>query len=145
MQAFINPSTNSYSQSGGVIPSEALTDYKITGNFSPENRKNIMLTWGLVLDGKYRENVLDADIFNYVEKYARSNGNSPDGLYCYDFCLHTSPYDFQPSGAINLSKFKNIVKVGRTHLQDATPLTLGQEFSGYYSQLSDCILRIEPS
>ena len=43
------------------------------------------------------------------------------------------------------NKFKNIVKVGRTHLQDATPLTLGQEFSGYYSQLSDCILRIETS
>ncbi len=44
-----------------------------------------------------------------------------------------------------ISKFNNIVKVGRTHLQDATPLTLGQEFSGYYSQLSDCILRIETS
>jgi len=44
-----------------------------------------------------------------------------------------------------ISKFKNIIKVGRTHLQDATPLTLGQEFSGYYSQLNDCILRIETS
>ncbi len=44
-----------------------------------------------------------------------------------------------------ISKFKNIVKVGRTHLQDATPLTLGQEFSGYYSQLNDCILRVETS
>ena len=31
--------------------------------------------------------------------------------------------------------FKDIVKIGRTHLQDATPLTLGQEFSGYVSQL----------
>tara|TARA_Y100000768_G_scaffold256799_1_gene195226 strand:- start:563 stop:1951 length:1389 start_codon:yes stop_codon:yes gene_type:complete len=40
-------------------------------------------------------------------------------------------------------KFKSIVKIGRTHLQDATPLTLGQEFSGYYSQLSKCIIRIE--
>ena len=40
-------------------------------------------------------------------------------------------------------EFKNIVKVGRTHLQDATPLTLGQEFSGYQSQLKKCILRIE--
>ena len=40
-------------------------------------------------------------------------------------------------------EFKNIVKIGRTHLQDATPLTLGQEFSGYHSQLSKCILRIE--
>ena len=40
-------------------------------------------------------------------------------------------------------KFKNIIKVGRTHLQDATPLTLGQEFSGYQSQLEDTINRIK--
>ena len=40
-------------------------------------------------------------------------------------------------------EFKNIVKVGRTHLQDATPLTLGQEFSGYHAQLKKCISRIE--
>ena len=33
--------------------------------------------------------------------------------------------------------------MGRTHLQDATPITLGQEFSGYTSQLSKCIQRIE--
>jgi fumarate hydratase class II len=32
--------------------------------------------------------------------------------------------------------FKNVVKIGRTHLMDATPLTLGQEFSGYAAQLS---------
>ncbi len=41
------------------------------------------------------------------------------------------------------SKFKKIIKVGRTHLQDATPLSLGQEFSGYQSQLHDCISRIK--
>tara|TARA_B100000700_G_scaffold290686_1_gene348968 strand:+ start:14 stop:1402 length:1389 start_codon:yes stop_codon:yes gene_type:complete len=41
-----------------------------------------------------------------------------------------------------VSKFKKIVKVGRTHLQDATPITLGQEFSGYQSQLESCIKRI---
>lgn len=42
-----------------------------------------------------------------------------------------------------VKEFKNIVKVGRTHLQDATPITLGQEFSGYQSQLKKCIERIE--
>ena len=42
-----------------------------------------------------------------------------------------------------VSQFKSIVKVGRTHLQDATPLSLGQEFSGYQSQLENCILRIK--
>ena len=40
-------------------------------------------------------------------------------------------------------QFNKIIKVGRTHLQDATPITLGQEFSGYHSQLSNCIKRIE--
>ena len=42
-----------------------------------------------------------------------------------------------------VKEFKKIVKVGRTHLQDATPLTLGQEFSGYQSQLKKSIERIE--
>ena len=42
-----------------------------------------------------------------------------------------------------VKKFKSIVKVGRTHLQDATPLSLGQEFSGYQSQLENCISRIK--
>ena len=42
-----------------------------------------------------------------------------------------------------VNKFKNIIKVGRTHLQDATPLSLGQEFSGYQSQLENSIKRIK--
>ena len=41
-----------------------------------------------------------------------------------------------------VSEFKNIIKVGRTHLQDATPLSLGQEFSGYQSQIEDSIHRV---
>lgn len=40
---------------------------------------------------------------------------------------------------------KNIIKIGRTHLQDATPLTLGQEFSGYVAQLDQGIKRVESS
>jgi fumarate hydratase class II len=40
-------------------------------------------------------------------------------------------------------EFRNIIKIGRTHLQDATPLSLGQEFSGYQVQLKKCIERIE--
>lgn len=38
--------------------------------------------------------------------------------------------------------FDHIIKIGRTHLQDATPLTLGQEFSGYVQQLTNGIARI---
>jgi fumarate hydratase class II len=40
-------------------------------------------------------------------------------------------------------RWDHIVKIGRTHLQDATPLTLGQEFSGYAQQVADCIERVE--
>lgn len=41
------------------------------------------------------------------------------------------------------SEFSSIVKIGRTHLQDATPLTLGQEFSGYAQQMKNSITRIK--
>jgi len=40
-------------------------------------------------------------------------------------------------------EFRNIIKIGRTHLQDAVPLTLGQEFSGYVAQLGDAVENIE--
>ncbi|QYN50531.1 MULTISPECIES: class II fumarate hydratase [Apibacter] len=40
-------------------------------------------------------------------------------------------------------KFKDVVKIGRTHLMDATPLTLGQEFSGYVAQLDHAIKAIK--
>jgi len=39
--------------------------------------------------------------------------------------------------------WNDIVKIGRTHMQDATPLTLGQEWSGYAGMLSDNLARIE--
>ena len=41
------------------------------------------------------------------------------------------------------TEFKKIVKIGRTHLQDATPLSLGQEFSGYHEQVKKSIERIK--
>jgi fumarate hydratase class II len=40
-------------------------------------------------------------------------------------------------------RWDSIVKIGRTHLQDATPLTLGQEFSGYAAMIEDDIARVE--
>lgn len=42
-------------------------------------------------------------------------------------------------------EFKNVIKIGRTHLMDATPLTLGQEFSGYVQQLTNGLERINAS
>ena len=48
----------------------------------------------------------------------------------------------QQSLALHAATWQSIVKIGRTHLQDATPLTLGQEFSAYAAQLDDAIARI---
>ncbi|MGA7966314.1 MAG: class II fumarate hydratase [Gammaproteobacteria bacterium] len=45
--------------------------------------------------------------------------------------------------AAKADEWKDIVKIGRTHMQDATPLTLGQEFSGYAEMLKEDITRIE--
>ena len=45
--------------------------------------------------------------------------------------------------AAKAEEWKDIVKIGRTHMQDATPITLGQEWSGYAGMLSDNIERIE--
>ena len=92
----------------GINMDGKLTGWMITDNYSPENEKNVLLTMGILLDGSYRENLQPAGVFNYIEKYTRTSGNAPDGLYCYNFCLHTSPYDLQPSGAINMSRFNQI-------------------------------------
>ncbi|MCL6098152.1 MAG: class II fumarate hydratase [Bacteroidetes bacterium] len=43
------------------------------------------------------------------------------------------------------NEFKDIIKIGRTHLMDATPLTLGQEFSGYAQQLTNGLARVSDS
>ncbi|MEI9980421.1 MAG: class II fumarate hydratase [Edaphobacter sp.] len=45
--------------------------------------------------------------------------------------------------AVKVEEWKDIVKIGRTHMQDATPLTLGQEWSGYEGMLADNLDRIE--
>jgi hypothetical protein len=76
-----------------------------TGDYKVQNEKEIMKTWGLILDGKYREDSHPVGIFNYIEKYNRTTGGSKDGLYLYNFCLNTDHNDFQPSGAMNMSKF----------------------------------------
>src|SRR5258708_17142857 len=45
--------------------------------------------------------------------------------------------------AAKVEEWKDVVKIGRTHMQDATPITLGQEWSGYEGMLADDLDRIE--
>ena len=82
----------------------AASNINITGRYRPENQRDIMLQWALLLDGKYREFPFAAGVYEYIEKYVRTSAQAPN-LYCYNFNLSTDPFDFQPSGAINLSKF----------------------------------------
>ena len=86
-----------------------------TGTYTVSNHKEILQTLGILFDGKYRENTFTSGIYNYCEKYLRSNGSDNDGLYCYNFCLDTSPFTLQPYGAINCSKFSTIELEFTTH------------------------------
>ena len=106
----------------GVNVDGSLTGWMLTDHYSPENEKNILVDLGILLDGSYRENLQAAGIFNYIEKYTRTLGNGPDGLYCYNFCLHTSPLDLQPSGAINMNRFTKIELEFNTIVPPLDPL-----------------------
>jgi hypothetical protein len=92
----------------GLNPDGTLSGLTITGVYNPQNIKDILVALGILIDGQYRENILDAGVFDLVEKYVRTSGNAPSGLYCYNFCLHTDPFQLQPSGAMNMSRFTNI-------------------------------------
>ena len=75
-----------------------------------------------------------------VNKSQSSNDTFPTGMHiaAYKKIVEvTIPGVTQLRDTLNrkVAEFKNVVKIGRTHLMDATPLTLGQEFSGYVSQL----------
>jgi len=92
----------------GLEPNGTLSGLFYSGIYNPQNLKYILIALGILLDGQYRENILPADVYNFVEKYTRTAGYAPPGLYCYNFCLDTDPYKIQPSGAMNMSRFTNI-------------------------------------
>ena len=75
-----------------------------------------------------------------VNKSQSSNDTFPTGMHiaAYKKVVETTIPGIQKlrdTLQTKSEKFKTVVKIGRTHLMDATPLTLGQEFSGYVSQL----------
>ncbi|WP_375239354.1 class II fumarate hydratase [Aurantibacter sp.] len=83
-----------------------------------------------------------------VNKSQSSNDTFPTGMHiaAYKKIVETTiPGVKQLRNTLNdkALAFKNVVKIGRTHLMDATPLTLGQEFSGYVSQLDHGLKALE--
>lgn len=75
-----------------------------------------------------------------VNKSQSSNDTFPTGMHiaCYKMVVETTIPKVEALRDVLKKKsaeFMGVVKIGRTHLMDATPLTVGQEFSGYVSQL----------
>ena len=85
-----------------------------------------------------------------VNKSQSSNDTFPTGMHIAAYTKivdETIPYIQGLRNTLNdkSETFKNVVKIGRTHLMDATPLTIGQEFSGYVTQLDFGLRALENS
>ncbi|MCA0978311.1 class II fumarate hydratase [Qipengyuania flava] len=87
---------------------------------------------------------------DHVNKSQSSNDSFPTALHIAALLaaretLLPSLEKLHQALAAKSKRFEKLVKIGRTHTQDATPLTLGQEFSGYAAQIDSCRKRIEDS
>lgn len=113
-----------------------------SGTQSNMNCNEVISNRAHVLDGnKLGEGVNKIHPNDDVNKSQSSNDTYPTGMHiaCYKRIVETTipgVEKLRDTLALKSENFKNVVKIGRTHLMDATPLTLGQEFSGYVSQLN---------
>jgi fumarate hydratase class II len=87
---------------------------------------------------------------DHVNMSQSSNDNFPSAMYvaaATNTISRLMPAVATLQGAIakKAAEWDDIVKIGRTHMQDATPITLGQEWSGYAGMLADDLVRIEDS
>jgi len=112
-----------------------------SGTQSNMNTNEVIANRGHVLDGGSLEDVeKNLHPNDDVNKSQSSNDTFPTGMHiaAYKILIEvTIPGVEQIRDTLKgkSGEFKQVVKIGRTHLMDATPLTLGQEFSGYVSQL----------
>tara|TARA_B100001142_G_scaffold318145_1_gene359934 strand:+ start:2418 stop:4058 length:1641 start_codon:yes stop_codon:yes gene_type:complete len=77
------------------------------GNYS-KNVKDILIDMGIIMEGVYRENMMDSGVYNYIEKYNKTAGNTKDGIYFYSFGTNGIRKEYQPSGAMNVNRFSKI-------------------------------------
>ena len=112
-----------------------------SGTQTNMNVNEVISNIAQIINGK--DLVLSDKILNAnddVNKSQSSNDTFPTAMHIATYILvveKTAPAleDFYKTLKIKEKEFKDDVKIGRTHLMDATPLTLGQEFSGYASQI----------
>ena len=87
---------------------------------------------------------------DHVNLGQSSNDTFPTAMHiaaAVEIAYHLNPALAHPYQALKAKSeaFQDIIKIGRTHMQDATPLTLGQEFGGYAAQIDHGIERIKKS
>jgi fumarate hydratase class II len=137
------------------IMDEKLSDYfplvvwqTGSGTQSNMNVNEVIAYRGHVLKGG---NLTDKDKFLHpnddVNKSQSSNDTFPTAMHiaAFEILMHNTLPGLEKlrnTLAEKSKAFKKVVKIGRTHFMDATPLTLGQEFSGYVSQLDHGIKAI---
>lgn len=113
-----------------------------SGTQSNMNMNEVIANRGHVLNGgKLTDKTKTLHPNDDVNKSQSSNDTFPTAMHiaAYKMVVETTiPGIEMLRNALDkkAKEFKNVVKAGRTHLMDATPLTLGQEFSGYVSQLN---------
>lgn len=76
--------------------------------YRQQNFKNILKDFGIICDGKYREQTRPVGVYDKIEKYLKTPGNAKEGLYFYNFSLTSDPFKYQPSGVFNTNKFRTI-------------------------------------
>jgi fumarate hydratase, class II len=101
----------------------------------------------VLLGGKLEDNAKQVHPNDHVNKSQSSNDTFPAAMHiaAYKAVVERTLPSLRllrDSLKAKSDDFANIVKIGRTHLMDATPLTLGQEFSGYVSQLDHGIVAL---
>lgn len=106
----------------GVNINNTTTGFFITQPIDPQNIRPILLTLAILFDGAYRENTQPAGVYDFIEKYTRTPGNAPTGLYVYNYGLDSNYFDLAPSGAINMSRFTHIEFEVSTTLPPLDPL-----------------------
>ncbi|PQL94414.1 class II fumarate hydratase [Apibacter adventoris] len=119
-----------------------------SGTQSNMNVNEVISNRALVLDGGKLGEKSPIHPNDDVNKSQSSNDTFPTAMHIAAYKKivdHTIPAIEKLKNTLEKKseKFKDIVKIGRTHLMDATPLTLGQEFSGYVAQLNHAIKAIK--
>ena len=112
-----------------------------SGTQSNMNANEVIANRAHVIMGELEDTEKTIHPNDDVNKSQSSNDTFPTGMHiaAYKMIIETTiPGVEQLRNTLDAKskEFMNVVKIGRTHLMDATPLTLGQEFSGYVSQLN---------